>query len=628
MTAPIGVEDLGLATGGSREPRSRVHSARGEDRFAAEMAEAWAAVSAWAGRSAEADNADLTGAVGGAPTGRSAPTLEENPAGFSLADPSIDDPSGSGSVAPAETALSPGLSPASSEWAASGPPASDGGPASAGSTGAPPRLPATATGSPSATGTSPPEVSPGRTGSEDAVSPGAARATGVRAGRSAPSPLPSRDSSPTARRASVPPAGGEPDPARGSSGAVGSSSGLGERPADAGSLPVRGEVSTRSGGSPASISATAVGGEDLSGRGGQVGGPVGGAETVVGRPAPATRPQPSGTPAGTGTPSTAEPPASRAGAVSSLRPGALPADATAPTPVERPVGGHSVPSVGGTPAGVVATGQVAAVDRPWAAAGSAVGGSEVGGSDAGGSEVESSTAVGRAGRLSSGSNTAATPTRATRTGASSAESLSEIGGDALGPPLLSDLSPTAGERADPLGVLSEPAAEEAVGHQLVRAIVPLLAGSDGSRSVTLALSPASLGEVRAHLLFADGLVEVHLAAATDAGRAALALGLPELAAQLGPDARVTLATTVGLGVAHDARGQPFGPSPHGDGHADGRSTGRDPAGANGRGDLPAGRGGPAAGLGRPDIDAETRELEPGSRRPGEWRPGRLLDVRC
>lgn len=621
MTAPIGVEDLGLATGGSTEPRSRVRSARGEDRFAAEMAEAWAAVSAWAGRSGEAGTADLLGALGGAPTGGSGPTLEGSPAVSSPADPSTEDPSGSGPVAPAVTASSPGLAPASSEWAATDSPASDGGAASAGSAGALPAPPlaARATGNPPATGTSPREVSPGRTGSQDATSPGTARSVGGRPGRGATPPLPLRRSSPTAVAASVSPAGGEPGPASGSSLVEGSSRGPGERSAHTGSLRVRGHGSAGSGGPSTSPAEAAVGGEEVSGRGGRVGARVGGpgdgaadgAETAVGRPTPGARPRPSetgGKPAGAGTPSTAEPPGSRVDAVSSPRLGALPTDPTAPTPAER--------SAGSTPAGVSASGQVAAVDRPWAVSGSGV---------VGGSEVESSAAVGR---LSSGSGTAATRTGATRTASSSAESLSDAGGDVLGPPLLSDLPLAAGERVGPAGVLSEPAAEETVGHQLVRAIVPLLAGSDGSRSVTLALSPASLGEVRVHLVLADGLVEVHLAAATDAGRAALALGLAELAAQLGPDARVTLATTVGLGVSHDPRGQPLGPMPHGDGHSDGRSPGRDPAGANGRGDLPAGQGTAAAGLGRPDVDAEARGLEPGPRRAGEWRPGRLLDVRC
>ena len=83
-----------------------------------------------------------------------------------------------------------------------------------------------------------------------------------------------------------------------------------------------------------------------------------------------------------------------------------------------------------------------------------------------------------------------------------------------------------------------------VASQLVSVISPLRVSSDGTRSLTVALHPGDLGDVRVTVTTTDQGVVVRMSAASDAGHDALRQNLPQLQQQLtshGQRATVVLA---------------------------------------------------------------------------------------
>ncbi len=134
-----------------------------------------------------------------------------------------------------------------------------------------------------------------------------------------------------------------------------------------------------------------------------------------------------------------------------------------------------------------------------------------------------------------------------------------------------------------------------VASQLVSVISPLRVSSDGTRSLTVALHPGDLGDVRVTVTTTDQGVVVRMSAASDAGHDALRQNLPQLQQQLtshGQRATVVLADA-GSGDAHRQSGQLESPdsSKFSDGSLDADVSGPDIApqgsGQPGRGD-PAG----------------------------------------
>jgi hypothetical protein len=131
-----------------------------------------------------------------------------------------------------------------------------------------------------------------------------------------------------------------------------------------------------------------------------------------------------------------------------------------------------------------------------------------------------------------------------------------------------------------------------VASQLVSVVSPLRSGVDGTQTLTVALHPADLGDVRVTVTTTDQNVVVRMSAASDAGRDALRQNLPQLQQQLSSDgqqATVVLADAGGQD-SHRQSGPLEAPEPatfsDGSGGAD-PSAGDVAPGQSGRGD-PAG----------------------------------------
>ncbi|MFP5372466.1 MAG: flagellar hook-length control protein FliK, partial [Actinomycetes bacterium] len=90
----------------------------------------------------------------------------------------------------------------------------------------------------------------------------------------------------------------------------------------------------------------------------------------------------------------------------------------------------------------------------------------------------------------------------------------------------------------PAGAASAPAAvpdvdaaprpDLSVGSQVARQVAVLRGGPDGAHSMTLVLTPETLGPVEVHVTVTKGSVELALRGASEQGRAALLDGLPDL----------------------------------------------------------------------------------------------------
>jgi flagellar hook-length control protein FliK len=135
-----------------------------------------------------------------------------------------------------------------------------------------------------------------------------------------------------------------------------------------------------------------------------------------------------------------------------------------------------------------------------------------------------------------------------------------------------------------------------VAGQLVDVLSPPRPTAGGTYTVTIALHPEELGEVRATVTAGEDQVTVRLVAATGDGDDALRQALSQLHADLSIGGQRTTVTVGGHG--DDASTGWTAGQPTADGQAGGRPDAKDAATAtNGAstGDTPAGRGGPPTG---------------------------------
>ncbi|MGH9102652.1 MAG: flagellar hook-length control protein FliK [Acidimicrobiales bacterium] len=155
---------------------------------------------------------------------------------------------------------------------------------------------------------------------------------------------------------------------------------------------------------------------------------------------------------------------------------------------------------------------------------------------------------------------------------------------------------------------SAPLSVPGLGAQLVTVLSPLRAAPDGTQQLTIALSPAGLGQVQVHLEATGDAVSVRLWASTASGHEALRQSLPELRQQLSGGApwrsQVQLA---GWG----------GQAPAGFGHP-GSGAGQPGAGQ-------PGGGSPVPQPGPPEDPRQVHGL-PESSRPATGAAARLVDI--
>jgi hypothetical protein len=138
-----------------------------------------------------------------------------------------------------------------------------------------------------------------------------------------------------------------------------------------------------------------------------------------------------------------------------------------------------------------------------------------------------------------------------------------------------------------------------VASQLVSVVSPLRAGADGTRSISVALHPAELGDVRVAVTTTDETVVVRLAAATEAGHDALRQSLPDLQQHLSGDAARTTVVLADAGGGDPDRGSSSpGPPAFSDGSGGSLPSSARPAGSG----VPATVAAPGTGSGAHLLD--------------------------
>jgi hypothetical protein len=132
-----------------------------------------------------------------------------------------------------------------------------------------------------------------------------------------------------------------------------------------------------------------------------------------------------------------------------------------------------------------------------------------------------------------------------------------------------------------------------VAGQLAPAVATLASGPDGSHTMTLVLTPETLGPVEIRVTVHNGTIDLGLRGASDAGRAALLDALPDLRRDLESSGLSCSRLQVdreqaGSGHSQDRAG--WQQSPDG-GRGQGQGQGRGPADDRGRPWLPTDPGG-------------------------------------
>jgi hypothetical protein len=170
--------------------------------------------------------------------------------------------------------------------------------------------------------------------------------------------------------------------------------------------------------------------------------------------------------------------------------------------------------------------------------------------------------------------------------------------------------PAAPPTATTLPVVRPPSTTDmpGVAGQLVDVLSPPRPTAGGTYTVTIALHPDELGEVRATVTAGEDQVTVRLVAATGDGDDALRQALSQLHADLSIGGQRTTVTVGGRG--DDAPTGWTAGQPTADGQADGRPEPKNGAAANGAsvGDTPAGRDGPPTGSTVADGTTGTERL--------------------